>query len=110
MTGVERNTAAPEVNQAHLPERPAWRGLRAWVRALREIRSVTPPQRATVLREISEGSQPTVVYYVLLGISEVLAGFALIVDSDALLIGANVVAPLMTPIFGISLGGSCVVI
>ena len=84
MTGVERNTAAPEVNQAHRPERPAWRGLRAWVRALFEIRSVTPPQRATVLREISEGSQPTVVYYVLLGISEVLAGFALIVDSDAL--------------------------
>ena len=43
-------------------------------------------------------------YYVLLGISELIAGFALIIGSDATLIGANVVAPLMTPIIGVSLG------
>ena len=103
MTGVERDAAASQGGASPLPERREW-GLRAWVRAVLEIRSVTPAGRETVLREIGEGSQPTVVYYLLLGISEVLAGFALIVDSDALLIGANVVAPLMTPIFGISLG------
>ena len=103
MTGVERDAAASHGGASGLPARREW-GLRAWVRAVLEIRSVTPAGRETVLREIGEGSQPTVVYYVLLGISEVLAGFALIVDSDALLIGANVVAPLMTPIFGISLG------
>ena len=53
---------------------------------------------------IQEGSRPTAVYYVLLGISALIAGFALIIDSDATLIGANVVAPLMMPIFGIALG------
>lgn len=56
-----------------------------------------------MLRDINEGSQPTAVYYALLGLSELIAGFALIVGSDATLIGANVVAPLMTPIFGVSL-------
>jgi uncharacterized hydrophobic protein (TIGR00271 family) len=76
----------------------------AWVRALLEIGSVSPQRRATVLNDIQVGSKPTAVYYVLLGLSELIAGFALIVDSDATLIGANVVAPLMTPIFGISLG------
>src|SRR5262245_14418863 len=65
---------------------------------------LSPERRAEVLAEIQEGSQPTATYYVLLGISELIAGFALIIDSDATLIGANVVAPLMTPIFGVALG------
>jgi uncharacterized membrane protein len=69
-----------------------------------ELGSVSPGRRAQVLRDIDEGSQPTIVYYILLGLSELIAGFALIMDSDATLIGANVVAPLMIPIFGVSLG------
>lgn len=77
---------------------------RAWARAVAEIGSVSPQRHVEVLREIDEGSQPTATYYVLLGIAELIAGFALIIDSDATLIGANVVAPLMTPIFGVALG------
>lgn len=75
-----------------------------WLDAIRGLGRVTPERRARILDEITVGSQPTATYYVLLGISELIAGFALIVDSDATLIGANVVAPLMTPIFGVSLG------
>jgi uncharacterized hydrophobic protein (TIGR00271 family) len=82
--------------------RTSWQ--QAWWRALTEIGSVTPERRGVVLEDIREGSNPTAIYYALLGISELIAGFALIVDSDATLIGANVVAPLMTPIFGVSLG------
>ena len=48
-----------------------------------EVGSVSPQRRAAVLRDIDEGSQPTAVYYVLLGLSELIAGFALIVNSDA---------------------------
>lgn len=76
----------------------------AWARALLDLASVSPQRRATVLRDILDGSTPTTVYYLLLGLSELIAGFALIIESDATLIGANVVAPLMTPIFGVSLG------
>jgi uncharacterized hydrophobic protein (TIGR00271 family) len=75
-----------------------------WIRALLGLSSVTSERRAAVLSDIEIGSRPTATYYVLLGISELIAGFALIVGSDATLIGANVVAPLMTPIIGISLG------
>jgi uncharacterized hydrophobic protein (TIGR00271 family) len=82
--------------------RTSWQ--QAWWRALTEIGSVTPERRGVVLQDIREGSNPTAIYYALLGVSELIAGFALIVDSDATLIGANVVAPLMTPIFGVSLG------
>lgn len=75
-----------------------------WWRAITEIGSVGSERRAVVLQDISKGSRTTPIYYVLLGASELIAGFALIVNSDATLIGANIVAPLMTPIFGISLG------
>lgn len=69
-----------------------------------DLAAVSPERHEVVLRDIESGSQPTATYYVLLGISELIAGFALIIDSDATLIGANVVAPLMTPIIGLSLG------
>jgi len=74
------------------------------MRAVLDLASVTPERHAVVLSDIEIGSQPTATYYVLLSISELIAGFALIIGSDATLIGANVVAPLMTPIIGISLG------
>ena len=84
------------------PRLQSW--LESGIRALLELAHVSPARRAAVLASIHEGSQPTAIYYVLLGISELIAGFALIIDSDATLIGANVVAPLMTPIFGVALG------
>jgi uncharacterized hydrophobic protein (TIGR00271 family) len=69
-----------------------------------ELASVSTERRTVVLADVEAGSQPTATYYALLGVSELIAGFALIIGSDATLIGANVVAPLMTPIIGISLG------
>jgi hypothetical protein len=87
------------------PQRPrpqSWP--ETWMRAVLDLASVSPERHAVVLSDIEIGSQPTLTYYVLLGISELIAGFALIIGSDATLIGANVVAPLMTPIIGISLG------
>ena len=74
------------------------------MQAVLELASVTPERHAVVLEDIEVGSQPTLTYYILLSISELIAAFALLINSDATLIGANVVAPLMTPIIGISLG------
>ena len=84
------------------PRLESW--VESWLRAIRGLGEASPARRATVLGDIQEGSRPTLTYYALLGISELIAGFALIIDSDATLIGANVVAPLMTPIFGVALG------
>ena len=97
-----RTGAGPERGSEREPRLESWP--QSWARALVGLRSVSLARRAEVLHEIHEGSQATTLYYVLLGISELIAGFALIIDSDATLIGANVVAPLMKPIFGVSLG------
>jgi len=56
-----------------------------------------------VHREISEGSEPALRFYLLVTVATLIAGFGLIADSTAVVIGAMLVAPLMTPIFGVSL-------
>jgi len=103
MSQADRDAATP--GDPGAPPRPrlqAWP--QAWLRAVLDLASVSPERHAVVLSDIEFGSQPTATYYILLGISELIAGFALIIGSDATLIGANVVAPLMTPIIGVSLG------
>jgi uncharacterized hydrophobic protein (TIGR00271 family) len=95
---------APSPTSAPRPSDRLQNWPQRWVSALANLTSVTAARRQQVLLEIHEGSQATPIYYVLLGLSEAIAGFALLINSDATLIGANVVAPLMTPIMGVSLG------
>lgn len=54
--------------------------------------------------DIAIGSIPKMTYHLLLSISVLIAGFGLVTNSPAVVIGAMLVSPLMTPIFGISLG------
>ena len=56
-----------------------------------------------VHEEIAEGSEPALRFYILVAVSTLIAAFGLISNSTAVIIGAMLVAPLMTPIFGISL-------
>ena len=65
---------------------------------------VSAERRAAVLEDIRAGSVPTPIYYVLLGVSALIAGFGLLANSPAVVIGAMLVSPLMTPIFGITVG------
>ena len=64
---------------------------------------VSPERRALVVQDIVAGSAPRPQYYAMMGLSVLLAGFGLLVDSPAVVIGAMLVSPLMTPIFGVSL-------
>jgi uncharacterized hydrophobic protein (TIGR00271 family) len=103
MTNAERDAGTPgDPGTGRRPRPQTWP--ETWLRAVVDLARVSPARRAEVLDDVVVGSQPTATYYVLLGISELIAGFALIINSDATLIGANVVAPLMTPIMGVSLG------
>jgi uncharacterized hydrophobic protein (TIGR00341 family) len=57
-----------------------------------------------VFSVLSEGARPTIEYYILTILSCVIATSGLIVGSTAIIIGAMIVAPLMTPILAFSLG------
>ena len=63
-----------------------------------------PDDRALVVyEEIVKGSEPELRFYIMVAVSTAIASFGLIQNSSAVVIGAMLVAPLMTPIFGISL-------
>ena len=64
---------------------------------------ITRERFETVHREISDGSEPGPRFYILVAVSTLIASFGLIANSTAVVIGAMLVAPLMTPIFGMSL-------
>lgn len=64
----------------------------------------TSPQRIeTVIGDIKFGSEPRFSFYAMLLVSSLIASIGLIANSTAVIIGAMLVSPLMTPIFGIAL-------
>ncbi|WP_449245835.1 TIGR00341 family protein [Desulfobacca acetoxidans] len=63
----------------------------------------TPERLLHVTEEISQGSEPKISFYALLASASLIASFGLIANSTAVIIGAMLVSPLMTPIIGISL-------
>jgi len=69
-----------------------------------DLLSTSEIRKQEVRDDISIGSTPRTAYYLLLSISILIAAFGLVTNSAAVVIGAMLVSPLMTPIFGISLG------
>ena len=78
-------------------------GRRAWFHGLLARFSVTEGRRQIVLEDIVQGSSPKPLYYILEGLSAVIASFGLLVNSSTLIIGAMLVSPLMVPIQGTAL-------
>jgi uncharacterized hydrophobic protein (TIGR00271 family) len=68
-----------------------------WIKTSRE-------RRELVVEDLTAGSEPGVRFYLLLSTSALIAAFGLIANSTAVIIGAMLVSPLMTPIIGTSLG------
>ena len=60
-------------------------------------------RKIEIVREIKEGSQPSGSFYALLLAASLIASFGLMANSTAVVIGAMLVSPLMTPILGMSL-------
>jgi uncharacterized hydrophobic protein (TIGR00271 family) len=68
-------------------------------------RLMVSEQRAEqVIGEISFGSTPGLGYYALISAASLIASLGLVANSAAVVIGAMLVSPLMTPIFGMALG------
>lgn len=56
------------------------------------------------LDRIASGATPGFTYFVLIVLSTLIAGFGLLSNSTATVIGAMIVAPLMGPILGVAMG------
>jgi uncharacterized hydrophobic protein (TIGR00271 family) len=67
------------------------------------VRKIPFEQRREIIADITESSSPKFDYFLLVILSTSIATLGLITDSPAVIIGAMLVAPLMSPIIGIGL-------
>lgn len=81
---------------ANLGERLSWR-----LQMLIPRLSVT--DRADAYVRIRRNARPDVDYYMLISLAAMIASLGLVVNSPAVVIGAMLVAPLMSPIIGVGL-------
>ncbi len=65
---------------------------------------VSDMRREFLIAEITRNSVPRGMYYLLMGVAAFIASIGLTAESPAVVIGAMLVSPLMTPIFGLALG------
>ncbi|RME90883.1 MAG: DUF389 domain-containing protein [Anaerolineae bacterium] len=85
------------------PSAPSsWRVL-LWHWFRRVVKPVTLERRAEVQVQLREASTPDLDFFVLVSLSSVIATLGLLTDSGAVIIGAMLVAPLMSPIIGLGL-------
>lgn len=73
------------------------------MRLRRWFRFLPTERRAEVLEQLSQASSPGFDFFLLVVLSCSIATLGLITDSAAVIIGAMLVAPLMSPILGLSL-------
>ena len=66
------------------------------------LREVSEEQEQLILRQLSDAAELHAPFFVLVASSTVIAAFGLLLNSPAIIIGAMLVAPLMTPIFSLS--------
>ena len=64
---------------------------------------LTDERKAWVYEDLARGSDPRAAFFFLVGASTVIASLGLVMNSTAVVIGAMLVAPLMTPILGLAL-------
>lgn len=70
---------------------------------LRRFR-VTGDKAEAIVADITRGSTPGAGFYALIATAALIASLGLVANSPAVIIGAMLVSPLMSPIFGIALG------
>ncbi len=66
------------------------------------LKEVSPEREKLILDDLEEAAKLHAPFLVLVASSAVIATFGLLLDSPAVVIGAMLVAPLMTPIFSLS--------
>ena len=89
--------------------RPAWRWYEFWFRKIwsaiqAAIRPLSAEDRAEVDTQMRKAAQPNVNFFVLITLAATIATLGLLLDSTAIIIGAMLVAPLMSPIVSLAMG------
>jgi uncharacterized hydrophobic protein (TIGR00271 family) len=71
---------------------------------LARFRAVPDKDKSSLVRKLVESGTADFDYFYLVGLSTLMATFGLLLDSSSIVIGSMLIAPLMYPILGVSLG------
>jgi uncharacterized hydrophobic protein (TIGR00271 family) len=74
-----------------------------WIRIFGLVPTLTVQEQAEVYRTVRRGSRPSTDFFVMITLASAIASIGLLADSPAVIIGAMLVAPLMTAILGMGL-------
>ncbi len=76
---------------------------RLWMRLFDLVPTLTTQEQAEVYKSIRKGSRSNADFVVMITLASAIAAFGLLLDSPAVIIGAMLIAPLMTAILGMGL-------
>jgi uncharacterized hydrophobic protein (TIGR00271 family) len=81
---------------------------RIWIQRLYDaivgaLPTLTNEERVEVYKQVRRSSRPDVDFFIMIGLSAIIACFGLLQDSTAVIIGGMLVAPLFSPILAISM-------
>lgn len=68
------------------------------------FRALPDKDKAALVRKLVQNGTPDFDYFYLIGLSTLMATLGLLLDSGSIVIGSMLIAPLMYPILGVSLG------
>ncbi len=77
---------------------------RWWWRMMHALPVLSTAERAEVYKQIRRGARPETDFFVMIGLASAIAALGLLLNSPAVIIGAMLVAPLMSAIMGMGLG------
>lgn len=100
---IARNSQTPVVivkRHRALPRR--WLQ-RLWDSLFSALPTLDREQQVNVYKRVRRGARPDTDFFVMMGLSAVIATYGLLQGSTAVIIGAMLVAPLFTPILALSL-------
>jgi uncharacterized hydrophobic protein (TIGR00341 family) len=106
--GTARSDVKERLESVVVPEERTLKNFlrpRFWVEKREEYRKIKEKEKEdlNVYQMLSESARPSIEYYILTILSCIIATTGLIQGSTAVIIGAMIVAPLMTPILAFSL-------
>lgn len=68
------------------------------------LRAIQDKDKAALVRKLMENSTPDFDYFLLIGLSVLMATLGLMLDSGSIVIGSMLIAPLMYPMLGVAMG------
>ncbi|NIS79923.1 MAG: amino acid permease [Anaerolineales bacterium] len=76
---------------------------RVWDALFGAVPTLERQEQVEVYRQVRRGARPDVDFFIMIGLSSIIATLGLLQESAAVIIGAMLVAPLFTPILAFSL-------